>query len=325
VEKVSSAFAAKFGHYKMNIMNKLEFRKTPLEAFECRHCKANVRSADSVAIAAQLCKSCFDIRKQYRKDNPRKSDEKAELYWGEEPFGKKRGGKKFICIYCAEEYPVVPLTFHDRTESEVADARAFFDKMAPYRELSGKSDMKLKIEAFDYTNAPKGWTNELLCKACFDNPPQAYSFEIEQANQAVQIEQEERISREKAIQEEKKEKDSVVGITKSNPIGTIGLVIVLIACVLALFKFMTTGVAEGWNVASKESPVGKFIFFVILGIGYLVSIPWLREKGSGYRELSTFMSWIAGVAFAIFVISVIPSCDADRGSNSDQERPYYRK
>ena len=309
----------------MNIMTTLEFRRTPLEVFECRHCEAEARSSDKAEIASQLCKSCFDIREQYRKDNPHIADAKAELHWGEEPFGKKRGGRKLICACCSEEYAVVPLSFHDRTESEIADARAFFDKMAPFRERSGKSDMKFKIEAFNYTNAPKGWTNEILCKACFENLPQAFSFEIEQATQAIQIEQEQRISREKAIQEEKKEKESLAGITKENPIGAIGLVIVLVASVLALFKFMSTGVTDGWNVASKESPFGKIVFFIILGIGYLVSIPWLRDKGGGYRELSIVMSWVAGIAFALFVISIMPSCDSDRGLNSQGELPYYRK
>lgn len=306
-------------------MTTTEFRKIPLEVFECRHCEAEARSSDKEEIAAQLCKSCFDIRDQYRKDNPHKADEKAEINWFGDQFGKKRVGRKLICACCSEEYAVVPLSFHDRTESEIADARAFFDKMAPFRERSGKSDMKFKIEAFDYTNAPKGWANEILCKACFENLPQAFSFEIEQATQEIQIEQEQRISREKAIQEEKKEKESLAGITKENPIGVIGLVIVIVASVLALFKFMSTGVTDGWSVASKDSPFGKIVFFIILGIGYLVSIPWLRDKGGGYRELSIVMSWIAGIAFALFVISIMPSCDPDRGSNSQGELPYYRK
>lgn len=185
--------------------------------------------------------------------------------------------------------------------------------------------MKFKIEAFDYTNAPKGWNNEILCKTCFESLPQIFSLEIEQATQAIQIEQEQRISREKAIQEEKKEKESLVGITKENPIGAIGLVIALVASVLALFKFMSTGVTDGWNAASKDSPLGKIVFFIILGICYLVSIPWLRDKGGGYRELSIVMSWIAGIIFALFVISIMPSCDLDRGLNSQRELPYYRK
>ena len=306
-------------------MTTIEFRRTPLEVFECRHCEAEARSSDKAEIAAQLCKSCFDIREQYRKTNPRKADEKAELFWGEEPFGKKRSGRRLICAGCSKEYAVVPLTFHDLTESEIADARAFFDKMAPFRERSGKSDMKFKVEEFDYTNAPKGWTNEVLCKACFENLPETLGLEIEKATHDMQVAQEQRISREKAIQEEKREKESLAGITKENPIGAIGLVIVLAAIVLALFKFLSAGVTDGWSEASQTSPGGKIIFFIILGIGYLVSIPWLRDKGGGYRELSVVMSWIAGIAFALFVIAITPSCDPDRGMNSQDEPPYYRR
>lgn len=307
-------------------MTTLEFRRAPLEVFECRHCEAETCSSNKAEIASQLCKSCFDVREQYRKENPHKADKKAEIYWGEEPFGKQRGGRKLICACCSEEYAIVPLTFHDLTEKEIARARAFFDERAPFREMSGMSDMKFKIEAFDYTNAPKGWTNEILCKACFDNLPHAFSVEIELATQAKQIEQEQGKAREKAILEEKKEKESLAGITKENPIGAIGLVIAIAASALALFKFMGTGVTDGWNAASKESPFGKIVFFIILGIGYLISIPWLRDKGGSYRELSVVMSWIAGIAFALFVISIMPSCDSDRGSNSQGgELPYYRK
>lgn len=306
-------------------MTPLEFRRIPLEVFECRHCEAEAQSSEKAEIASQLCKSCFDIREQYRKDNPHKADAKAELYWGGELHGKNRVGRKLICACCSKKYAVVPPTFHDLTENEIADARAFFDKMAPNREMSGKSDMKFKIEAFDYTNAPKGFTNEILCKACFENLPQAFSFEIEQATQEIQIEQERAVAREKAIQEEKKAKESFVGITKENPIGAIGFVIFFAAGAAALFNFMSTGVIDGWDAASKDSPVGKILFFIILGIGYLASIPWLRDKGGSYRELSIVMSWIAGIAFALFVISIVPSCDTDRGSNSQGELPYYRR
>ncbi len=303
----------------------LELRRIPLEVFECRHCEAQARSADKKEIAAQLCKSCFDIREQYRKDNPRTADEKAEINWFGDPFGKKRSGRKLICACCSKQYAIVPLAFHDRTEKEIADARAYFDKMAPFRELSGKDDMKFKVEVFDYANAPKGWTNDILCKACFDNLPQAFSLEIEQATQEVQIAQERVKAREKAILEQKREKESLAGITKENPIGVIGLVLFLAASAIALFKFMSVGITDGWGAASKESSVGKIIFFIILGIAYLVSIPWLRDKGGGYRKLSVVMSWIAGITFALFVISIIPSYDTDRNLNSQGELPYYRR
>ncbi|WP_292996051.1 hypothetical protein [Nitrosomonas sp.] len=303
----------------------LELRRTPLEVFECRHCEVQARSSDKREIASQLCKSCFAIREQYRKDNPRKADEKAEIYWGEEPFGEKRSGRKLICACCSKQYAIVPSTYHDLTEKEIVDARAFFDKMVPFREMSGKADMKFKIEVFDYTNAPKGWANDILCKACFDNLSQAFGLEIEQITQEIQIEQERVKAREKTILEEKKEKESLAGITKENPIGVIGLVLFLAASALALFKFMSAGVTDGWSAASKDSPVGEIIFFIILGIVYLTSIPWLRDKGGSYRELSVVMSWIAGIAFALLVISIMPSCDTDRNLNSQSELPYYRR
>ena len=178
---------------------------------------------------------------------------------------------------------------------------------------------------FRSINAPKGWTNDILCKACFDNLPQAFSSEIERASQKIQIEQDRVIACEKFILEEKKEKESFAGITKENPIGAIGLVILLVASTVALFKFMGAGITDGWNAASKESPFGKVIFYIILGVIYLVSIPWLRSKGGGYRELSSVMSWIAGIAFALFVISIMPSCNTNSSWNSQGESPYYRK
>jgi hypothetical protein len=302
-----------------------EFRRTPIEVFECRHCEAQTQSSDKKEIASQLCKSCFDIRNKYRFDNLLKPDNKAEMFFGEEPFGKKRRGRNLVCACCSKQYALVPLDSHDLTEKEIEDARAFFDKMAPFRERSGKADMKFKVEVFDYTNAPKGWTNNILCKACFENIPQVFSSEIEQATQEIQIEKELVIAREKAMLDEKKEKESLAGITKENPIGAIGFVLLVAASVIALLKFMNAGVTEGWSAASKESPFGKIIFYIILGITYLASIPWLRNKGGGYRELSAVMSWIAGIAFALFVISIMPSCDTDRNLNSQGELPYYRK
>lgn len=300
-------------------------RRIPLEVFECRQCEAQAQSSDKKEIASQLCKSCFNIREQYRKDNPRNFDEKAEIYWGEEPFGKKRGGRKLICACCSKQYATVPLGFHDFTDKEIGDARKHFDKMAPFRERSGNSSMKFKIEVFDYTNAPKGWTNEILCKSCFDNFPQAFSSIIEQTTQEIKIGQERVLAREKALLEEKKERESLAGITKENPIGVIGLLLFLVASAIALFKFINVGVTDGWNAANKESPFGKIILYIILGIIYLVSIPWLRDKGGNYRGLSTVMSWIAGVAFSLFVISIMPSCDTERNLNSQGELPYYRK
>lgn len=155
--------------------------------------------------------------------------------------------------------------------------------------------------------------------------PKAFFLEIEQVTHEIQIEQERTKARENTIQEEKKEKESLAGITKENPIGAIGFVIFFAVGALALFKFMSTGVTDSWSAASKESPFGKIIFFILLGIGYLASIPWLRNKGGGYRELSTVMSWIAGIAFALFIISIMPSCNTDRALNSQDELPYYRR
>jgi hypothetical protein len=302
-----------------------ELRRTSLEVFECRHCEAQTQSSDKNEIASQLCKSCFDTREQYRKDNPHKADEKAEINLFGDPFGKKRGGRKLICACCSKQYAIVPLDFHDLTEKEISEAHAFFDKMATFRERSGKADMRFKVEVFDYTNASKGWTNDILCKACFDNIPQAFSSEIERATQEIKIEQDRVIACEKVILEEKKGKESLAGITKENPIGAIGFVLLLAVSAIALFKFMDAGITDGWNAASKESPFGKIIFYIILGIIYLASIPWLRDKGGGYRELSSVMSWIAGIAFALFIISIMPSCDTDRNLNSQGELPYYRK
>jgi hypothetical protein len=307
----------------------IELSRIPLEVFECRHCEAQSQSSDKKEIASQLCKTCFDTREQYRKANPHKADEKAEINLFGDLFGKKRGGRKLICACCSKQYAIVPLDFHDLTEKEISEAHAFFDKMARVRESIGKADMKFKVELFDYTNAPKGWANDILCKACFDNLPQAFSSEIERATQEIQIEQDRVIACKKVTLEETKEKESFAGITKENPIGAIGLVILLVASTTALYKFMGAGITDGWNAASKESPFGKVIFYIILGVIYLASIPWLHNKGGGYRELSFAMSriasWIAGIAFALFVISIMPSCNTNPNWSSQGESPYYRK
>ena len=300
----------------------LELRRTPLEVFECRHCVTKTQSSDTEEIAAQLCKSCFDIRRQYRNDNRHKADERAEINWFGDPFGKERSGRKLICACCKKQYAVVPLDFHDPTEAEIEKDRAFFDKMAPIRERSGKSNLTFKVEVFDYLNAPKGWTNDILCKSCFDSLLQTFSTEIEQSLQEIRSKREYALARENAAIEEK---ELLAGITKEKLIGAIVFTIVLAASVVAFFKFISTGLTGGWNAASKESPFGKIVFYIFLGIAYLLSIPWLRNKGGTYRELSVVMSWIAGIAFSLFVISIIPSCNTERSLNSQDELPYYRK
>lgn len=310
----------------MHTISILELRRDPLEAFECRHCEVQIQSSDDKEIAAELCNSCFCIRAQRRKKYPLEVHEKAEInFLVAEPFVKERIGRKFVCAYCSKQYVNVSFDYHDPTEEEIANARTYFDKMASFRELSGKSDKKFKVETFDYANAPKGWTNKILCKTCFDQLPEAFRPEIEQTKQEIPREIARVLAQEKAAQNLVKEKESLSNLTKDSVIAAIFLVIFLFFSAVALFKYINVGVTDSWNAAGKESPFGGFIFILIAGVVYLASIPWLRAKGGGYRKLSVAMSWIAAIAFSLFVISIMPSCGADRNLNSQGELPYYRK
>ena len=82
--------------------------------------------------------------------------------------------------------------------------------------------------------------------------------------------------------------------------------------VLAVFLgFFVLWVQEGWSDASQKNPVGGAMFFIALGITYLIAIPILKDKG--YRALSNVMLWLAVAAGGLFMVSHIPSCNNTSG------------
>jgi hypothetical protein len=197
--------------------------------------------------------------------------------------------------------------------------------MAPFREQSGNADAKFKFESFDYTNAPKGWTNEILCKNCFDKLTDAYSLGIDEKKEVIsQIAA--AAKPQSAIQaapEKAEPTENLAQITKENPIGAIVTVIAIAASILALWKFVFVGISDGWNEASNESPYGKILFYVVCVFMYLYALSVLHKIGGICREISTVMSWIAGIILVAIVASHFPSFNST--SHMPDDSPYYRK
>lgn len=108
---------------------------------------------------------------------------------------------------------------------------------------------------------------------------------------------------------------------KNGPLTMLLMVVAGFFMVAVFLSFFVLWAREGWSVATQENKVGAALFFFALGFLYLITIPFLRDKG--YRSLSTAMLLLALVVGGGFVASFFPSCSGE-SSELPLERPYRK-
>lgn len=115
---------------------------------------------------------------------------------------------------------------------------------------------------------------------------------------------------------EEKERKPTTGV-----IGYIGMAFVVLALLGNILGFIKIFFEEGWSSASSKLPIGGLLVLGILGLSYLIAIPWLANHG--YKSLAKAMAWVAAIVMGMLILSQLPSC-----GRSDTPAPtefYYRR
>ncbi len=108
---------------------------------------------------------------------------------------------------------------------------------------------------------------------------------------------------------------------KSAPLSTFITVIFSLVLAAVFLGFFVLWAKEGWAVAVQKNPGGEILFFVVLGALYIVSIPWLKDKG--YSIVPNIMFWVAIVLGSLFFLTLLPSCN-DQNVEFPVDRPYRK-
>jgi len=108
---------------------------------------------------------------------------------------------------------------------------------------------------------------------------------------------------------------------RNGPLTTLLMIFFGLFVFAVFLGFFVLWAREGWSTATKENPVGAALFFIMLGVIYVLAIPILKDKG--YHALPKAMLWFAVAAGGLFIASHVPSCN-----NTDAEfpldRPYHK-
>lgn len=279
----------------------MDIRRIPLEVIQCRHCDKSFQTSEKHLCNALLCQDCFDIREVNRKGFPNIIHEKAEHNFGDK-YGENRGYKTVICAGCGRSYVLVPMSLVDVS---VEEQKKHWDRTLVFRRLGGKEDMPFKPIVFDYENAPKGWTNDILCKRCFDNA------HLEAENE-IHLMHEQKLSapaEAPKLTTEYEEKKAYLG-----PI----LTAIFLGWILIRFIFQIS--EDGWAVASKQSVGGTILFILACIAAYIISAELIYTHIS--KALGKAMGWLLALSVIFFIIGKMPSCSSNYDRDTDV---YYRK
>ena len=141
----------------------MSLRRVPLEVIQCRHCDKSYQTSENHLCKALLCQDCFEIRETNRKGYPSVIHEKAEHNIGDR-YGENRGKKMVVCAACGQIYDVYKRLTDNLSRSCLEDS--------------------IKMNPLLYSDGPlNGWTNEILCKSCFDNVQDGFEIEIKQMHE----------------------------------------------------------------------------------------------------------------------------------------------
>ena len=159
----------------------LRFRRVPLDAFKCRHCGQATQTSESHLCDALLCQGCFAAREKYRQGYPRICHPKAEFNFLGDRYGKQRIARSLVCASCEGIYELIS---DDYVDVSLDDQKKHYDRAVEFNKNLGAMDIEaFEPTIFEYKNAPKGWTNEILCAKCFDNIQVGHELEIKQLNE----------------------------------------------------------------------------------------------------------------------------------------------
>lgn len=157
----------------------MDIRRVPLEVIQCRHCDKSFQTSEKHLYNSLLCQDCFDAREINRKGFPKVIHEKAEHNLGDR-YGENRRSKVVVCAACGQIYEVYKRLTDKFSRSCLEDA--------------------IKNNPLLYSDGLlNGWTNDTLCKSCFDNVQLGCEDEIKQ----MQERESERVQKEAVHKVEK--------------------------------------------------------------------------------------------------------------------------
>lgn len=174
----------------------VDIRRYAIEVIDCRHCNKVFQTSEKHLCKALLCQSCFDSRELYRQEFKKKhgqlySTEKTEWNILGDKYGDERNIKTVVCAFCGVIYDLIPLKYpeldFDAQKTNYQEDLIRYNMCMELRKRT-KPDQELpkmppfKPVIFDFTNAKKGWKNEILCQTCFNNIQVGYEDELNNAN-----------------------------------------------------------------------------------------------------------------------------------------------
>lgn len=107
---------------------------------------------------------------------------------------------------------------------------------------------------------------------------------------------------------------------KNGPLAVLLMVVVGLFTLAVFLGFFVLWAREGWTAATEKNPAGGAMFFLLLGLLYLIAIPVLWDKGQ--KALAKVLAGIALFAAVTFIFGIFPSCDGSSNFNTD--RPYRK-
>jgi hypothetical protein len=167
----------------------MELRRVALELFQCRHCEKAVQTTEKTLCDALLCTECFDLRAKYRQEHPSEYSEKMERNWFGDRYGAERSFRTLACASCGSIYQLVDSSFQEKS---LEDQKCEYERGAQTAKAFGNTPKPFRPIVFSFDHAPKGWTNDILCKCCFenaflDNIEQARDYDLERTEQNNQV------------------------------------------------------------------------------------------------------------------------------------------
>ena len=149
----------------------------------------------------------------------------------------------------------------------------------------------------------------------------AFPRQQDEQSRAIGVRTEEAETQDSTVVDVRKTLNKQPSEPKNGPFSILLMVVVGLLALAVFLGFFVQWAREGWSVAAQRNPVGGAMFFIALGIIYLIAIPLL--KGKGYRSLSAAMLWLAIAAGGMFLGSLFPSCNGSR-SDFPLDRPYRK-
>jgi hypothetical protein len=198
----------------------------------------SIQTSEKHLCNALLCQNCFDIREEYRKPHPINRNKKAETNIFGDQYGKNRWFKAVVCAACDNTYELVP---SDYVDVSLEEQKSHYDQAIVFH----KGRKPFAPIMFNYEYAPKGWTNEILCKSCFDNIQGGCENEIRQMHEH----ETERLRIEaihKAKEEIQRKRNDEVFMNEDRSFLSL-MVIIFLIFAIPMFLSMCTGSISGDN------------------------------------------------------------------------------